>query len=160
MKRIKRNFKSVLMVYDKTRRPVLLTFDIENAQDHSFSISIPELFSNKAWTRGLFITLMICVPLFALVYGFLSMVMDIALWAPESFFIRTVFIAALSGMLIFLWIGISVPSAIKDLKWQTVIDARGKGNWKIVDEAKWERFFTLVKLAQEEDGEENLEGED
>jgi hypothetical protein len=153
--KITRNFKSVLMEWDKTRRPVKLTFDIENAMSHSFSLTPLEFCRNRAWIRGLFITLMIVFPLFALVYGFLSMVMEITIWSPGQVFIRTVFFGAFFAMFVLLWVGISIPAVIKDRKWQTVVNERGKGNWKIIDDNKWERFLYLIKLAEEKEEEES-----
>jgi len=49
---------------------------------------------------------------------------------------------------IFTWVLLSVKGAIANKKRLTVINQRGNGNWRIVDEADWEKFQKLMDIAK------------
>jgi hypothetical protein len=51
-------------------------------------------------------------------------------------------------LLILLWIFLSVKSSIANKKRDYVYNTRGKGNWRIVDESKWDNFYRLLLISK------------
>ena len=50
--------------------------------------------------------------------------------------------------LILLWIFLSVKNSIANKKRDYVYKTRGKGNWRIVDESKWDNFYRLLMISK------------
>jgi hypothetical protein len=143
MKRTAR-FKSVLIVPGPRRKPDTLTFDVENARDHVLSISPANFILNRSWMSSFLISLMAIIPLAALIYGIITMGLSIDVSRALPWFILSCVTAFL--MLLAL---VGTPASLRRLKWNLVIEERGAGNWKIIEDTDWENFTRMIRLAEE-----------
>ncbi len=88
----------------------------------------------------------------------------IVLGADSNFFSSSgyCFFYALFNFILFLsiWTGFVYRASIRDKKNQLVNNSRGKGNWKIIDEEKWDDFKRLLDISvkrRKEDEEKEIE---
>jgi len=44
---------------------------------------------------------------------------------------------------------VGTPASLRRLKWNLVIEERGAGNWKIIEDTGWENFTRMIRLAEE-----------
>ena len=88
---------------------------------------------------------------------FLALGLKIDIMAPNNSEILTIIILFFTGLYIVIMTVLSVPGVIKDMMWQSVVDDRGKGNWKVVDDDKWDKFYTMCKLVEEREKERLME---
>jgi len=151
------NFKSIKVeneeeIISKTGQTRFkLVFKGDTVEDHSLNVSIVEIVKNKSWIVNFFLTLMIIGALFALIYGILVIGIKIDFQSNNGLFIKKIFLSSMIFSYLALWIGLSIPSSIKNIKQSFVNNARGKGNWKIVDEKDWEYFSRLLALSEKKE---------
>ena len=117
-----------------------LKFDRDNVGEHILKLSFIDLIFDKSWIFTFFITIMIVLPVSIIVYGLMKM-NNIN---PGKFF----FITSITIGLI-VWISISIPNTIKSRKKRLVEETRGKGNWKIVDDKNWDKFYRLLNIKED-----------
>ncbi len=122
-------------------------YDMESVHSHAIELGPARIFGCRTWIPALLIALMAVILPFILIYGtlvlFMKVDMGLAGTAGRSFAISMVL------FFIVIWLALGVPAAVKKLKLDFVIGERGKGNWRIVDEDKWERFELMLRLARE-----------
>ncbi|HPI13044.1 MAG TPA: hypothetical protein PK875_02505 [Spirochaetota bacterium] len=143
MKHIAR-FKSIPIVKDRRNKTNILTFDLESARNHVLIINMGHLLANRSWISSVSIALMVAIPLAVLAYGGLAIGsgIDMAKAVPW---------VVVSGVAVFLALlaTIGIPASVRRLKWELVIKERGAGNWKLIEEADWEKFTRMIRLAEE-----------
>jgi hypothetical protein len=131
-------------------------YDMESVHSHVMELGPVQFFGCRTWVSSLLIALMAIIILFSLIYGMLVIFfkadMGLAGSAGRSFAISMVL------SFIVLWLALGTPAAIKKLKLDFVIGERGKGNWRIVDEDKWEHFALMLRLARERQEKEKNAG--
>jgi heme/copper-type cytochrome/quinol oxidase subunit 2 len=94
------------------------------------------------------LSLMISSAIFLLSFGAVYLMYGRTMEQATWNLIKTIFIV--SGILLFLILLIffTVKFSIQNKKRDRVEKLRGKGNWKIVDEAKWDNFYRLLMIAK------------
>lgn len=143
MKHIAR-FRSVPIVADRRRKTDILTFDLESARNHVLIINMGDLLANRSWISSFSIALMVVIPLAALAYGGLA----IGTGADTAKAVPWIVLSSI-GVFLVLLAAIGIPASVRRLKWELVIKERGAGNWKLIEEADWEKFARMVRLAKE-----------
>ena len=125
----------------------ILEYNQDSIESHQLEVTLTNLIIHKSWIINFFLSIMIIAPLASLAYATfkigLNVKFDSTVIVP--FLIITLII------FIIIWISIAIPSSIKNLKKDHVINLRGKGNWKIIDENKWDKFYKLLNIPKEED---------
>ncbi|RPI97767.1 MAG: hypothetical protein EHM32_00845 [Spirochaetales bacterium] len=134
-------FKSVLIMADRTGA---LSFDIANAHDHVLNGGPGDFLMNRSWIASFFISLMAIIPLSALIYGIITIGLNVDINQILGWFIISCVLAFL--MLLAM---VGTPASVRRIKWELVIKERGAGNWKIIDDSAWENFTRMIRLVEE-----------
>jgi hypothetical protein len=145
-----RSIKSNLVKKENRRTKktsIKLQFDKNSIQQHELKISMKDIFIQKSWIINFFLSIMIIIPIGALIYAILKLGLKIN-FNSSSYFN---YIALNILLFIIIWTTIAIPSSIKNIKKDYVVNLRGKGNWKIIDENKWTRFNNLLNISQKEE---------
>ena len=154
MKKFTYSFRSILMKNVEKVIPgaaytkMVLETDENSIEQHVLELTPAEILKNSSWIIGFMLSLMISSAVFFLSFGAVYLMyaktMEPAAWNLT----KTIFIGA--GILLFLMLLIffTVKFSIQNKKRSYVEKLRGKGNWKIVDEAKWDDFYRLLMIAK------------
>jgi hypothetical protein len=122
-------------------------YDMESVRSHAMELGHGRIFGCRAWFAALPVALMAVILVSGLVYGALALVMRIDMGLAGA--AGRAFVVSMLLLLVVLWLAMGIPAALKTLKRDFVIGERGKGNWRIVDEEKWERFALMLRLSRE-----------
>lgn len=160
MKKKTYSFRSVRA--ENVEKPILgsgysrmvVEFDMENVQKHDLELGLLDIMTDRTWKMGLFLSFMVVSAVFALIYGLLRAGLGMDISSSGGLCGRTLFFLLALFSLVSVWIVFSFRFAITNKKKEAVEKARGKGSWKIIDEADWERFHRMWKLARENEEKE------
>ncbi|MCU0848662.1 MAG: hypothetical protein MUD12_12320 [Spirochaetes bacterium] len=144
---IKCRFRSIRVrkievpVENSARTLIKMKFDPDTVQKHDLELGIREIISERAWVINFFFAAMIISALHALVYGLMvvGFKADFSGGACRHAFIGSAVVTFLG-----LWSAFSIAGAVKNRKKEFVAKIRGDGNWKIIDEKKWDRFYRIL----------------
>jgi hypothetical protein len=154
MKKFTYKFRSIMINHVEKVIPgaastrMVMEMDDSSIEQHEIELTTGEIFKDSSWIIGFMLSLMISSAIFFLSFGGVYLMyaktMEPAAWNLT----KTIFIAA--GILLFLILLIffTVKFSIQNKKRSYVEKLRGKGNWKIVDEAKWDKFYRLLMIAK------------
>ena len=149
---IKCRFRSIKVrkievpVENSARTLIKMKFDPETVQKHDLELGIREIISDRSWIINFFFAAMIVSAAHALVYG----LMVVGFKADFSGGVcRYAFICSAAVTFLCLWSAFSFSGAVKNRKKEFVAKSRGDGNWKIIDEKKWDRFNRILTAARE-----------
>jgi len=125
-----------------------LEMDDNSIEQHVIELTLPEIFKDSSWILSFMLSLMISAAIFFLTFGGVYLMYGKTMEQTAWNLTKTIFIAA--GILLFLILLIffTVKFSIQNKKNNYVKKLRGKGNWKIVDEAKWDKFYRLLMIAK------------
>lgn len=127
---------------------MVVEMDESTIAEHELNLSAGDIISDRSWLLNFFLSFMsvggIAGVLFGLVYIGYGRSVEAASWA---FFSMMFFICA-SIIFIALWVFLSVRGSIANKKRLFVEKERGKENWKIVDEDKWNEFYRLLQISK------------
>ncbi|MBN2158556.1 MAG: hypothetical protein JW807_04105 [Spirochaetes bacterium] len=130
-----------------------MAYDLGSVRDHVMSAGPLQFLFCRSWVPTFFLTLMVVSLLFGVVYAILVIGLKVDFASPVGARAGKIYIIALVICFAVLWLGLGIPAAVKRLKRDHVVAERGKGNWVLVDEDRWERFYRIVRLSQEEKSE-------
>ncbi len=124
---------------------MVLEMDDSTIEEHTLELSVKDILSGKGWISNFFLSLMITGTASAL----LLVVIYMAAGKTESFIIiKYSFIIAAIIVFLLLWIFLAKKASVENIKREYVENKRGKGNWRIVDEKEWDKFFRLLMIAK------------
>ncbi len=139
-------YKSVrILPADRLGKTGLVMFDMDTIKDHLLEAGPRLLFLNRSWISTVLISIMILVPLFALIYGIAAIGFNVNMRSATPVVIFAFIVA-----LVLLASAMGYPASIRRLKWDLVVKERGGGNWKLVDDSEWERFTRMIQIAEEQ----------
>jgi hypothetical protein len=141
------HFKSLPMVPDPSGDPGKISYDMENVRDHAMEFTFADFILCRSWITNFFIALMAVIIVFALAYGALVLGMKVDMGPGGT--ARGIFMLIMALSFIALWAMLGIPAAFRNLKWDFTVRERGKGNWKIIDDAGWEKFLKMRKLEKD-----------
>jgi len=127
---------------------MVMEMDDSAVEEHTLILTYKEIINDTAWITNFVLSLMLVAAatgvIFTGVYVAFGRSVEQQSWNIIKFLIIT------SGILIFiiLWIFLSVKVSIENKKRKHVEHERGKGNWRIVDESKWENFHRLLMISK------------
>ncbi len=130
---------------------IRMEFDTDSVAEHSIEVSLADIMKNRSWLFGFFLSVMCNGALFSLIYAGAVLGFGLNISSPESATFRTVFFAGLFISFILIWILFAVPFAIKNIKKETVINERGSGSWKVIDQEKWPAFKRLLDINKDKE---------
>ena len=127
---------------------MVLEMDDNSIEQHEIELTPSEILKDSSWVIGFMLSLMISAAIFFLPFGAVYIMYGRTMEPDTWNLTKTIFIAA--GILLFiaLLIFFTVKFSIQNKKRSHVEKLRGKGNWKIVDDAKWDNFHRLLMIAK------------
>lgn len=125
-----------------------LEFKESTSAQHKLELSLKDILTDRAWRSGLFISILVCLGVFGLIYGLMLIIMKNALAGDSGVMIRTVYISVSIAVCLILWLILTLKIGLSNKKRAAVEKERGKGNWRIVDEKDWDRFIRLLNAAK------------
>jgi hypothetical protein len=140
-------FKSLLMITDFSGKSPDISYDMESVQSHDIQLRLGRFLLCRSWILNFFISLMAVLLIVSLVYGVLYIGMKSG--AGNGGSAGSLFILFPTLTFFILWLSLGVPSALKRLKMDFVLKERGNGNWKIIDDTRWDNFCRMNRIAQE-----------
>lgn len=131
-------------VYSK----MVMEMDDTAVGEHTLILTIKDILNDTAWITQFVLSLMIVAAvsgvLFAGVYVGFGRTMEQSSWS----LVKLVFIIIDIIVIISLWIYLAVKVSIGNRKRDLVVQKRGAGNWRLVDESEWEKFYRLLMIAK------------
>lgn len=131
-------------VYSK----MVMEMDDTAVEEHTLILTIKDILNDTAWITQFVLSLMIVAAvsgvLFAGVYVGFGRTMEQSSWSM----VKLVFIIIDITVIISLWIYLAVKVSIGNRKRDLVVEKRGAGNWRLVDESEWEKFYRLLMIAK------------
>ena len=126
--------------------------DDTTIEQHTIELTLLDIFKDSAWIIGFALSLMISAAVFFLSFGGVYLMYGKTIEQSTWDLTKIIFIA--SGILLFLILLIffTVKFSIQNKKKGHVEKLRGKGNWKIVDEEKWDNFYRLLMISKNSRG--------
>jgi len=126
----------------------ILEMDESTIAEHELKLSAGDIITDWSWLLNFFLAFMsvggVSAVIFGLAYMGYGRGAEPASWDTFS----TIFFGAVIIIFAAVWAFLSVRGAIANKKRSLVEKERGKGNWRIVDEDKWEEFYRLLQIAK------------
>jgi len=127
---------------------MMLEMDDTSIGEHTIEMTNKDILHDTAWITNFFLSIMIVIPVSALllfgVYAGFGKTMSLHAWnITKIIFITAAIIISLS-----LWIFLAVKVSVENKKRKYVEEHRGNGNWRLVDEVKWNNFYRLLMVAK------------
>jgi len=127
---------------------MIIEMDESTIAEHELKLSPAEIITDWSWVLNFFLAFMsvggISAVIFGLTYMGYGRLAEPASWGKVS----TVFFISVILIFLVVWTLLSVKGAIANKKRIFVEKERGKGNWRIVDESKWDEFYRLLQIAR------------
>lgn len=127
---------------------MIIEMDESTIKQHELKLSAGDIIADWSWLLNFFLAFMSVGGISAVIFGLAYMVYgrgaDPASW--DTF--TTAFYITVLMVFLVVWIFLSVRGAIAAKKRVFVERERGKGNWRIVDESKWDEFYRLLQIAK------------
>jgi len=154
MKTFTFKFRSIMVnqvekvIPDTVFSKMVLEMDDSSIEQHSLELTVKDIMRDTAWITNFFLSMMIVFPVSGLL--FLMAYFAFGKTADQSALniMKITFTAAAFVAFILLWIFFSVKVSVENKKRQHVEQKRGKGNWRLVDEAGWDKFYRLLMVAK------------
>lgn len=126
----------------------VLEMDENSIEKHQFEISFLDLIRNGTWLINFFLSIMITAVHGGIVFAAFSIFGKRG--SSDSMPLEYIAIIVLSSVFLFLilWVFFSIRGGIAKIKLEYVIAERGYGNWKIIDEKKFENFYRLLLISK------------
>ena len=147
-------FKSILQKNTEKVIPgtvfskMIIEMDETTVMDHELNLSTMDILKDSAWIINFFLTFLSIggIAIIFLGLGYLTLGKENS---PELWKTFTNLLIIASAIIFLLtWIALSVKGAIANKKRLAVVNQRGKANWRIVDEAEWEKFKRLMDISK------------
>ncbi|NTV79109.1 MAG: hypothetical protein HGA25_08245 [Clostridiales bacterium] len=127
---------------------MVLEMDDTAVEEHSIDLTLKDILKDPAWITNFLLSVMIVAAvsgiLLAGVYVGFGRTMEQSSWTMTIW----IFIALDIIIIISLWIYLSLKVSIDNKKRAHVIQKRGPGNWRLVDESEWDNFYRLLMIAK------------
>ena len=127
---------------------LVIEMDENSVEQHMLELSLSDILKDRTWILYLFLSFMSVWGIAAIIFGLLYIGpgrgMDAAAWSA----LKLIFLVIAMLLFISLWVFLSVRGSIGHHKREYVEKERGKGNWRIVDEKKWDEFYRLLQISK------------
>ncbi len=127
---------------------MVIEMDESTIAEHELRLSAGDILLDRSWILNFFLAFMTAGGISAIIFGLLYMGYGKGAPAESWNSVSGIFLACAVILFLSLWIFLSVRGAIAGRKREFVEKERGKGNWRIVDEAKWGEFYRLMQISK------------
>ena len=135
---------------------MVLEMDDTAIEEHSIELTVKEILNDPAWITNFFLSLMIVFPVSGILYAIVYFGYGKTADPSTLVIIKIIFAAAAFIVFSALWIFLAVRVSVGNKKRNCVEQKRGKGNWRIVDESEWNKFYRLLMIAKNQRESEKL----
>ncbi|HOS40941.1 MAG TPA: hypothetical protein PLG31_14495 [Spirochaetota bacterium] len=126
-----------------------MKFDVDGAMRHELVMRAKDFVDPGAWLMGLFFSALGAGFALVVIYGILYLAGAVNLTGAAWGGAEIAYLSSALVLFVSCWAGSSVFLAIRRARTALIERDRGEGNWKLVDEEKWERYTTMLRLAAE-----------
>jgi len=154
MKKYTFRFRSIMVNHVEKVIPgtvfsrMVLEMDDTAVKEHTLELTLKDILSDKTWITNFMLSVMIVAAvsgiLFTGVYVGYGRSMEQSSWN----IVKLIFIVIDSAVILSLWIYLSRKVSIENRKRELVVQERGPGNWRLVDESEWNNFYRLLMIAR------------
>jgi hypothetical protein len=127
---------------------MIIEMDESTIKQHELKLSAGAIIADWSWLLNFFLAFMsvggISAVIFGLAYMGYGRGAEPASWDRFS----SVFVIIVILIFMAVWTFLSARGAVANKKRAYVEAERGKGNWRIVDENKWDEFYRLLQIAK------------
>jgi hypothetical protein len=126
----------------------VLEMDENSIEKHKVEISFFDLIRNGTWLINFFLSIMITAVHGGIVFAAFSIFVKNS--NSDSLSLQHIAIIIISSAVLFLglWVFFSIRGGIAKIKREFVIAERGDGNWKIINENKYDNFYRLLLISK------------
>lgn len=131
-------------VFSKT----VLEMDDTAIEEHTLELTLKDILKDPVWITQFILSFMIVTAvtglLLAGIYVGFGRTMEHSSWLTTviTFIIIDIII------IIALWIYLAFKVSVENKKRELVVQKRGIGNWRLVNESEWDNFFRLLMIAK------------
>lgn len=154
MKKFNYRFRSIMVnnvekIVPGTRyKTMVIEMDEDSIEQHAIDLTVNDIIHDKSWIINFMLASMVVGGISAMIFGIVYL--NFGKTTEQSRWINFIlsYTTVSAFFLILLWIFLSVKNSIANKKKDYVYKTRGKGNWRIVDESKWDNFYRLLMISK------------
>ncbi len=129
--------------------PVIVREMDENSiEKHRLEITFIDIIKNSPWVMFLFLSIMITAVYSGLLYVAFYFFLKNSSADPLSLGSKSFLIISSIFIFVVLWGFFSIKGGIAETKRAFVILERGEGNWKLINEKKFDNFYRLLLISK------------
>jgi len=154
MKKFTYNFRSIMVnnvekiIPGTSRTTMELDMDEKSIEQHTLELSMKDIIHDRSWKINLLLSVMVAGGISGMIFGIVYLTAGKSMEQSSWSCFISIYTSVTACILILLWIFLSVRNSISNKKREYVEKTRGKGNWRIVDEAAWDNFYRLLMIAK------------
>jgi len=122
--------------------------DENSIEKHNLDVTLTDIFRNGTWGINFFLSLMVTAAHAGIVFAAFTLLSGNSssgkLSPHHQMFLIISSIVLFSG----LWFFFSIRGGAAKMKHEFVINERGGGNWKIINEDKFDNFYRLLLISK------------
>jgi len=129
--------------------PVIVREMDENSiEKHRLEITFTDIIKNSPWVMFLLLSIMITAVYSGLLYVAFYFLLKNNSSDPLSVGSKSFLIISSIFIFVVLWGFFSIKGGIAERKRVFVVSERGEGNWKLVNEKKFDNFYRLLLISK------------
>lgn len=154
MKKFTYNFRSIMVnnvekiIPGTSRTTMELDMDEKSIEQHTLELSMKDIIHDRSWKINLLLSVMVAGGISGMIFGIVYLTAGKSMEQSSWSCFISIYTSVTACILILLWIFLSVRNSVSNKKREYVEKTRGKGNWRIVDEAAWDNFYRLLMIAK------------
>jgi len=154
MKKFTYNFRSIMVnnvekiIPGTSRTTMELDMDEKSIEQHTLELSMKDIIHDRSWKINLLLSVMVAGGISGMIFGIVYLTAGKSMEQSSWSCFISIYTSVTACILILLWIFLSVRNSVSNKKREYVEKLRGKGNWRIVDEAAWDNFYRLLMIAK------------
>ena len=130
------------------RLTIELDMDENSVEQHTLELSVKDIIHDRSWKINFLLSLMIAGGISGMIFGIVYITSGRTMGHQEWASFIEIYTSISVSIMILLWIFLSVKNSISNKKREFIEKTRGKGNWRIVDESEWDKFYRLLMISK------------
>lgn len=126
----------------------ILEFDENSGKPHEMSLGLGEIFVFRTCFINFFLAFLIIFAVAGLPFGLIQIAYLGGMNPAEASAFRVKYFSVSALILIITWIFFWFRNSLVIRKRELVEKERGNGNWKIIEEKKWDKFSRMLAISK------------
>lgn len=127
---------------------MVLEMDDNTIEEHTIDLTIKDILADTTLITHFFLSFMITAPVTVILYYGMYFGFGRSMEPASWFNIKIIYFTAAVILFAIFWIFLAVRVSIENRKRDFILRKRGSGNWKLVKESDWDRFYRLLMIAK------------